>query len=115
MLLVAQNLRNPYRFSNRLLKYLYRVDHVQNKNKARRLRYKVKHLVDDMHWKAANFLVRNYETIFIGDMSAKRVIRGKGKGSLSCKAQSDGIVLVQVPSTSRVQSTTVPCSPTGNQ
>ena len=69
--------------SNRLMKYLYRVDHVRNKNKARRLRDKVKHLVDDMHWKAANYLVQNYETIFIGDMSAKRVIRGKGKGLAS--------------------------------
>lgn len=69
--------------SIKIMKYLYRADHARSKKKAQRLRDKVKHLVDDLHWKAANYLVQNYETIFIGDMSAKKVLRGKGKGLAS--------------------------------
>lgn len=66
--------------SIKLMKYLKRMDHCRSQRKAQRLRDKVKHLVDDLHWKAANYLVKNYETIFIGDMSAKRIVRGKGTG-----------------------------------
>ena len=45
-----------------------------------KLRDRIKHIADDLHWKVANFLVQNYETILIGDMSAKRVVRGRRKG-----------------------------------
>jgi len=45
-----------------------------------KLRDKIKHMAEDLHWKASNFLVKNYDTVLIGDMSAKGIVRGKGKG-----------------------------------
>jgi putative transposase len=72
----------------KLLKYLQRADLSRSKKKGQRLRDKVKNLVDDLHWKTANYLVKNYETIFIGDMSAKKVIRGKGTGLSSSTKRS---------------------------
>lgn len=67
--------------SIKITKYLKRLDRcINQKRKAQRLRDKVRHLVDDVHWKAANYLAQNYDTILIGDMSAKSVIRGKSTG-----------------------------------
>jgi hypothetical protein len=31
---------------------------------------KIKNKVDDLHWKTANYLVKNYKCILLGDMSA---------------------------------------------
>lgn len=44
----------------------------------KRVRKKIKNKIDDMHWKTINYLVKNYETVLIGDLSAKRVISNKG-------------------------------------
>lgn len=45
------------------------------KMKLRRKRlYKIRKMVDDMHWKIINYLIKNNRYIFIGDMSVKSII-----------------------------------------
>ena len=43
---------------------------------------KINNKIDDLHWKTINFLVKNYNTIFLGDMSAKNIVN-KHKSVLS--------------------------------
>lgn len=43
---------------------------------------KIRNKIDDLHWKSINYLVKNYNTILIGDMSAKRIVN-KNKSYLS--------------------------------
>jgi IS605 OrfB family transposase len=45
----------------------------KKKKRWNRIQRKIKGLVNDLHWKCCNYLTRNYETILIGDLSAKRV------------------------------------------
>jgi len=35
---------------------------------------KIKNKIDDLHWKTINYLVKNYKTILLGDMSAKSIV-----------------------------------------
>jgi putative transposase len=35
---------------------------------------KIKNNVDELHWKTINYLTKNYENIFIGDMSTKEIV-----------------------------------------
>lgn len=44
----------------------------------RRLRSKIHHIVDELHWKTAKELCINYDTILIGKLSTKRVISRNG-------------------------------------
>jgi|SRR3989344_1850900 len=37
---------------------------------------KLNNIIDDMHWKACNYLCSNYKTIVIGMMSTKSIVRG---------------------------------------
>lgn len=48
------------------------------KKYSKRLYDKIKHKIDDLHWKTASYLVRNYDTILLGSMSTKRIISKKG-------------------------------------
>ena len=43
---------------------------------------KIRNKIDDLHWKSINYLVKNYNTILIGDMSAQRIVN-KNKSYLS--------------------------------
>jgi putative transposase len=54
----------------------------KHKNKLKRLRKKIKNKIDDMHWKTINFLTRNHENIFIGDLSTKSIVN-KEQSNLS--------------------------------
>ena len=36
---------------------------------------KINNKIDDLHWKTINYLVKNYNTIFLGDMSAKNIVK----------------------------------------
>lgn len=56
---------------------LDKVEHVTNTRYKRRIRDKISHLVDDMHWKVAKYLATTYDTILIGNMSTKGVVQGK--------------------------------------
>ena len=53
----------------------------------KRIRDRITHLVDDLHWKTAHMLVTNYHTILIGDMSTQGIIRSGGNLSSSVKRQ----------------------------
>lgn len=35
---------------------------------------KIRNKIDDLHWKSINYLVKNYKTVLIGDMSAKEIV-----------------------------------------
>lgn len=54
---------------------------IENKNKQNKkitlYRRKIINLIDDLHWKTINYLVQKYDTIFIGNMSAKEIIKCK--------------------------------------
>jgi transposase len=51
----------------------------------KRVRDRITHIVDDMHWKIILLLVRNYITILIGDMSTQGIVRCGGNLSPSVK------------------------------
>lgn len=51
----------------------------------RRLYDKIIHCVDDLHWKTALFLVRNYDNILIGNFSTKGVVSTNGNLYKKCK------------------------------
>lgn len=38
---------------------------------------KIKNYIDDLHWKSIKYLTDNYETILIGDLSAKKICNNK--------------------------------------
>ena len=38
---------------------------------------KIEHMIDDLHWKTIKHLTNNYNNIFLGDMSAKSIVRKK--------------------------------------
>ena len=40
---------------------------------------KIINKINDMHWKVVNFLTNNYDTIFLGDMSAKGIVAKSNK------------------------------------
>lgn len=44
-----------------------------------RLWHKIQHIVDDLHWKTALDLVRNYNTIIVGNMSTKSICKKSNK------------------------------------
>lgn len=53
------------------------------KRKAENKRYiKIKNLVDDLHWKTIKHLTDKYETILIGNMSTKSIVKNKSVGDL---------------------------------
>jgi IS605 OrfB family transposase len=41
-----------------------------------RLYARIKNLTNDLHFKAANYIVRNYETVLIGNMSTRGIVQG---------------------------------------
>lgn len=38
---------------------------------------KIHNMVDEVHWKCINYLTKNYDTVFLGDMSAKSIVNNK--------------------------------------
>ena len=64
-------------------KYLNRIDEIKNnkeipnriKRKVEKIcNNKMRNIIDEVHWKTINYLVSNYKTIFIGNMSTKSII-----------------------------------------
>ncbi len=65
-------------------KYLKEIDSInkrtdldtQKKRKAENKRYQqISNLIDDLHWKSIKYLVENYKTILIGNLSTKGIAR----------------------------------------
>jgi len=73
-----------------LSKQLKNIDLINNselnskkKKKAENKRYeKIKNLVDDLHWKTIKHLTNKYDTILIGNMSTKDIVKNKLVGEL---------------------------------
>ena len=36
---------------------------------------KIRNKIDDLHWKTISYITHNYETVFLGDMSAKSIVK----------------------------------------
>ena len=51
-------------------------DKIKKKNE-RLINRKIENKVNEMHWKIIHFLTENYDTIFLGDMSAKNIVKKK--------------------------------------
>lgn len=47
---------------------------IKNKNQ-KLINKKIYNKIEELHWKTINYLVKNYQTIFLGDMSAKSIVR----------------------------------------
>lgn len=73
--------------SEKIKEYLKRKDKIMKNDKICKeikeknekiINKKVKNLVKDMHWKTIKYLLDNYKNIFIGDISAKNIIKKDG-------------------------------------
>jgi transposase len=50
---------------------------IKNKVKCKvrlQINRRVRHLVDELHWKSANYISNNYSNVFIGDLSSKNIV-----------------------------------------
>ena len=47
---------------------------IKKKNELR-INRKIRNKIDDLHWKTINYLVKNYKTVLLGDMSAKQIVK----------------------------------------
>lgn len=50
------------------------IPNIIKKKNERLINRKIKNRIDDLHWKTANYLVKNYNYILLGDMSAKGIV-----------------------------------------
>lgn len=57
---------------------------IKKKNE-RLINKKIKNKINDLHWKTINYLINNYKTIFLGDMSAKSIVK---KNNLTLSRES---------------------------
>lgn len=69
--------------NNNLIQYVKRLNNLklnktltkkQLNDKRIKLENKLTNKVDDLHWKTINYLINNYQTILLGDMSAKKIV-----------------------------------------
>ena len=53
-------------------------DNIKGKNKGYHKRiFKIKNMVDDLHWKTIHYLCNNYNNILLGNMSTKSILKSK--------------------------------------
>jgi len=80
--------------SIRITKYLKRKDNILRNEKISAeikkknelmINKKINNLVEELHWQSINYLVKNYETILIGDLNVKSIIRKDGNLSKMTK------------------------------
>lgn len=73
--------------SNVIKKYILRKDKIMSneniskkiqKKNEKMINNKISNLVKELHWKTINYLVKNYETVLIGNMSSKSIVSKKG-------------------------------------
>lgn len=50
----------------------------KRKKKMETIRRKIKYAADELHWKTINFMVNNYKTVIVGNMSPKSIVRKDG-------------------------------------
>jgi putative transposase len=66
---------------NRLINLLLEID--KTKGDTFLLWKKIKNLVNELHWKAINFLIKNYDTIILPEFPVSKMIRGKKLGKMT--------------------------------
>jgi len=71
------------KFSEKIKKYFKRKDKILENKKIdikikikneKKINKKVENLINELHWKTINYLVKNYKTILIGNMSTKSIV-----------------------------------------
>lgn len=77
----------------KIIKYLKKIDKLNDSNCTKKeiirkklegkFYKKIKDIVDDLHWKAINYLTSNYGNILIGNMSTKGIISNESNSKLS--------------------------------
>ena len=86
-----ENLNIGTNVHDKIKKYITRLNKIKNnkniplkiKNKNEKIiNKKITNKINDLHWKTINYLINNYETVFLGDMSAKSIVK-KHKSVLS--------------------------------
>jgi len=79
---------------NRITKYLKRKDAIINNNEINKeikkkneflINKKIDNLVEELHWKSINYLIKNYETVLIGDLNVKSIVKKSGNLSKNSK------------------------------
>lgn len=79
-----ENLKIGTNIHDKIKKYIKRLNKIkQNKNiplkiikkNEKLINTKITNKVNELHWKTINYLISNYETIFLGDMSAKNIVK----------------------------------------
>jgi IS605 OrfB family transposase len=87
---------------NKLEKYFYQINRVQNcrNNKRKKIKKtiqkynkKIEHVIDDLHWKSINYLIKNYGNILIGNLSTKQIISNKNNLHKSVKKVASAMSL----------------------
>jgi len=68
--------------SSKVKYYLTKIDKINKNNKVpvkvkkkinKRCNKKISNMIDELHWKVINYLIQNYKTILVGDMSVKGI------------------------------------------
>ena len=75
---------NRLKFEKKINKYILKIDKVNKKNKkiTKKNRKKIENknynkndnIINDFHWKTINYLITNYDTILIGNLSTKQIV-----------------------------------------
>lgn len=84
---VSENRVTKIKHGDKIKKYLKRLDKIKKNNKIsksikkkneRITNKRISNLVDELHWKSICFLVKNHETILIGDINSKQIVKKEG-------------------------------------
>lgn len=65
--------------------YINQIDNINNSNKSEKIKevairkryYKINNMIDEMQWKTIDYLTKNYNTILIGNLSTKDIVKNK--------------------------------------
>lgn len=74
---ISQKIKNYHKRKENIMNNKEIPKKIKNKNEAI-INKKIKNSVEDLHWKSINYLIKNYETIFIGDLNVKSIASKKG-------------------------------------
>lgn len=86
--------------SKKIKQYIKRKDLILNNDKISKeikkknekiINRKMNNLVEELHWKSINYLIKNYETIIIGDLNVKGIVKKSGNLSKETKRVALGL------------------------
>lgn len=79
---IGTNINNHVRQRLKRLQIIKNNEKIPNKIKKKNellINRKISNQIDDLHWKSIHYLVSNYETIILGNMSAKSIVSNENK------------------------------------